>query len=91
MKKQIKTLAFVMSVIMSILCFTIEPFAASYTSSQHYVSISTNKTKGLKQGEIITVEIRVDSTADLCAFEYKLNYDPNVFEVDTTYWGSSRP
>ena len=84
MKNINKKLALIISMIMLLSCFVFDTVAIAVTSKQHYVSISTNKTKGLKQGEMITVELRIDSTTNLALFAYNLNYDPNIFEVDTT-------
>jgi len=59
----------------------------SAASTPHTAAISLSATTG-KAGDTITISVTLDSTTNISALGYKLKYDPNMFEANTTMAGS---
>lgn len=81
MKKFAKILSSVLAASMVVSCFAMNAFAAS---KAHTATVTVDKTTGLKAGDTLTVELKIDSTLNICTAGYALNYDKTAFEVDTT-------
>jgi|GEM_PF-5672566 len=59
-------------------------FAADIT---HTATITTDKTS-YAPGDAVTVEVRLDATANLVSLQYYLQFDPAVFDINTATVGT---
>lgn len=84
MKKITKILSSVLAASMVVSAFAMNAFAASKV---HELTISASKTTELAAGDTVVVEVVIDNTNNVDALEYRLAYDTNVFEIDTTKSG----
>lgn len=47
-------------------------------------TVSSSKTADLEAGDTITVEVKIDTDLDVVGASYKLNFDEDVFSIDTS-------
>ena len=59
--------------------------------SSHTYTVSADKTENLKAGDVVTVEVKIDSTQGIFSAGYSLEFDPTVFTIDTTSGGRGKP
>lgn len=81
MKKISKIISSVLAASLVLSCMAMNVMAAS---KAHTVTITPDKTEGLKAGDTVVVELTVDNTEALVSFGYTLNFDSSAFAADTT-------
>lgn len=81
MKKISKILSSVLAASLVLSCMAMNVMAAS---KAHVVTITPDKTEGIKAGDTVTIELTVDNTEALCNLGYALTYDATAFTADQT-------
>jgi hypothetical protein len=76
-----KFLSLILALTLVASLFTVNVMAAS---KAHTVTITPDKTTGLKAGDTVTIELTVDNTESLVSFAYELTYDTTAFTADNT-------
>lgn len=74
-------LSLLMALTLVVSLFTVNVMAANI---QRTMTLSADKTTGLKAGDTVTVSVAIDTSNLVTSAEYILVYDTSAFEIDTT-------